>query len=134
MRFLILTHQVERSADSKLDLTRKPPKFVAKLAMQQVKNFHHRGQPKPRDFYLVKERGEVLLKLRKAGYYFDSFWYERPVSPERYYKKVQFPEKDCPNAVRITGQIINFPTYYKKQDLKKAYEIIRPYLIGGKND
>ena len=134
MRFLILTHQVEKSADSKLDLTRQPPKFVAKLAMRQIKNFHHGKQPKLREFYLVKNRDEVLLKLRGAGYYFDSFWYEKPVSPVRYYKEVQFPEKDCPEAVRITEQIINFPTYYKKQDLKKAHEIVKPYLIGGEND
>ena len=134
MRFLIATHQVEKSADSKLDLTRRPPKFVAKLAMRQIKSFHHRGQPKIRDFYLVKDREEVLLKLKKAGYYFGSFWYEKPVSPARYYKEVQFPEKDCPEAVRITGQIINFPTCYKKPELKKAREIVKPYLVGGSND
>lgn len=134
MRFLILTHQVEKSADSKLDFVRRPPKFVAKIAMRQIKNFHHRGQPKLREFYLVKNREEVLLKLKKAGYYFNSFWYEKPVSPVRYYKQIQFPEKDCPEAVRITGQVINFPTYYKKQDLKRAQEIIKPYLIGGGDD
>ena len=134
MKFLIATHQVEKSADSKLDLTRKPPKFVAKLAMSQVKDFQRREPRKLRDFYLVKDREEVLLKLKKAGYYFGSFWYEKPVSPVRYYKEVQFPEKDCPEAVRITGEIINFPTYYKKSELKKAGEIIKPYLIGGKNE
>ncbi|MBR3252976.1 DegT/DnrJ/EryC1/StrS aminotransferase family protein [Candidatus Saccharibacteria bacterium] len=134
MRFLILTHQVEKSADSKLDLVRRPPNFVAKLATSQIKNFHHRGQPKLRDFYLVRDREEVLLKLKKAGYYFNSFWYEKPVSPVRYYKEIQFPEKDCPEAVRITEQIINFPNYYKKQNLKRAREIIKPYLTGGKSD
>ncbi|MBQ3441218.1 DegT/DnrJ/EryC1/StrS aminotransferase family protein [Candidatus Saccharibacteria bacterium] len=134
MRFLILTHQVEKSADNKLDLSRRPPKFVAKLAMKQIKGFHHRGQPKLREFYLIRNREEALLKLQKAGFYFNSFWYEKPVSPARYYKKVQFPEKDCPEAVRIAEQIINFPTYYKKQDLGKAHEIIKPYLIGGKDD
>ena len=133
MRFLILTHQVEKSADSKLDLARRPPKFVAKLAMKQVKNIHHQGQPL-REFFLVRNRDEVLSKLQKAGFYFNSFWYEKPVSPARYYKKVQFPEKDCPEAVKITEQIINFPTYYEKQDLKRAREIIKPYLIGGKDD
>ena len=132
MRFLISTHQVEKSADSKLDLTRRPPKFVAKLAMRQIKNIHHQSQPL-REFFLVRDRDEVLLKLKKAGYFFGSFWYEKPVSPVRYYKEVQFPEKDCPEAVKITGQVINFPTYYKKTELKKAYEIIKPYLIGGKN-
>ena len=134
MRFLIFTHQVEKSADSKLDLTRRPPKFVAKLAARQTKSLSSRKNPSFRDFYLVKDREGLLLKLKKAGYFFDSFWYEKPVSPVRYYKAVHFPEKDCPEAVRITGQIINFPTYYKKQELDRAREIIKPYLIGGGND
>ena len=66
--------------------------------------------------------------MKRAGYYFSGFWYEKPVSPERYYKKVHFPEDECPNAVFVTGHIINFPNYYSKRDLDKAREIIRGYL------
>ena len=76
-----------------------------------------------------------MRKLQEAGYYFGGFWYERPVSPERYYKKTHFPEKDCPEAVKIAEQIINFPTYYADEELKPAREIVKPYLIkqkGGK--
>ena len=134
MRFLIKIHFVERSADNKLDLIRKPAKFQAKLAMERMKKFHSRGEPVLRNFCLVRDREEVLAKLRESGYYFDSLWYEKPVSPARYYKKVDFSEKNCPVATKISQQIINFPKYYKKQDLMAAYKIAEPYLVGGEND
>ncbi len=128
MRLLVKIHWVERSADNKLDLTRKISKFEAKLALKQLKGLKKSDEGRIRDFYLVNNRDEVLRKLKKAGYYFSGFWYEKPVSPERYYRKVHFPEDECPNAVFITEHIINFPNYYSKQDLNKAREIIRGYL------
>lgn len=127
MRMLIKIRWVEKSADNKLDLERKISKFEAKLALKQLKNLKKAGEGKIREFYLVNNREELLAKLKKAGYYFDGFWYEKPVSPERYYKRVHFPEEACPTAVEISKKIINFPTYYKKQDLKKAYEILKDY-------
>ena len=134
MKFFLLVHWVERSADNKLDLERLPSKFQAKLALSQFKKFRHRGEGKLREFYLVKNRAEVLKKLRDNGYFFDSFWYEKPVSPARYYKEVKFPEKDCPVSMEITKEIINFPKYYSEKELAAAREIIKPYLIGGQND
>ena len=129
MRFLIKIRFVEKSADNKLDLTRKVGKFEAKLALKQLKSLKKSGEGRIREFYLVNNREEVLEKLKKAGYYFSGFWYEKPVSPERYYKKVHFPEEECLNAVFVAEHIINFPNYYKKQDLSKAREIIKDYLI-----
>lgn len=128
MRILIRIHFVERSADNRLDLKRRLPRFEARMALEQLKKLHKRGEPTLRDFYLVRDRAEVLQKLRGAGYFFDSFWYEKPVSPERYYKEVQFPEKKCPVAVRVSNEIINFPKYYSAAELKPAMEIIKPYL------
>lgn len=133
MRALIKIHWVERSADNSLDLIRKPAKFQARLAKEQFKKFHKRGEGTLRDFYLVKNRKLVLDKLRAEGYYFDGFWYEKPISPKRYYKEVDFPEKNCPMAVKVAREIINFPKYYSESELKKAYKIIEPYLIGGGN-
>ncbi|MDO4526903.1 MAG: aminotransferase class I/II-fold pyridoxal phosphate-dependent enzyme [Candidatus Saccharibacteria bacterium] len=129
MRFFQMIHWVEKSADNKLDLRRRLNKFQARIAINQIKKFYHRGQPVLREFYFVRERDEVLKKLRGAGYFFDSFWYEKPVSPARYYADVQFPEKNCPVAMEVTSQIINFPKYYSVKELKKAHEIIKPYLI-----
>lgn len=128
MRGLIKIHFVERSADNKLDITRKPANFEAKLALSQLKNLRRTGAKPLRDFYLVRNRSEVLEKLKKHGYYFDSFWYERPVSPVRYYEKVHFDEAACPVATEVARKIVNLPNYYSKKDLLKAREIIEENL------
>lgn len=137
MRVLVKIHWVERSADNRLELERRISRFEARLALEQMRHLRKHAEWPLREFYLVRDRAEVLEKLREAGYYFGGFWYERPVSPERYYKKVRFPEKDCPNAVRVAEQIINFPTYYADERLERAREIVEPYLVkqkGGKDD
>lgn len=128
MRCLIKIHWVEKSADNKLDLTRKISKFEAKLALRQFKNLKESGEPPLRQFYLVNNREEVIKDLQHSGYYFGGFWYEKPVSPARYYHKVNFPEQDCQVATKVAKQIINFPNYYSKQDLTTARKIIQPYL------
>lgn len=124
MAGLLKIHFVERSADNRLDLERKISPFEAKLALEQLKGLRRSGMRPIREFQLVSNRDEVLAELEKAGYYFGGFWYERPISPERYYKKVHFPEKECPVAVEVAREIINFPTHYRKAELKKAYEIV----------
>ena len=129
MRMLVKIHWVEKSADNKLDLERKISKFEAKLALKQLKNLKKSGESLIRDFYLVKDREELLKKLKKAGYYFEGFWYERPVSPERYYKKVHFPEEKCPVATEVAKEIINLPKYYSKSELERAKEIIKNHLV-----
>ena len=134
MRFLLAVHWVERSADNKLDLERKISKFEAKLALRQLRELRRTGKNGGRgpirDFCLVRDRGEVLGKLKQAGYYFDGFWYEKPVSPKRYYRKVHFPEAECPNAVFAAEHILNLPTYYSRAELAPAEKIIKPYLLG----
>ena len=128
MRCLVKIHWVEKSADNKLDLEHKIAKFEAKLALQQLKELKKSGEGPIREFALVKNREELLKKLALAGYYFSGFWYERPVSPERYYKKVHFPESGCPVAVEVAEKIINLPTYYSKKDLAPARKIIAEYM------
>lgn len=124
MRAFLKIHWVERSADNRLDLTRKMPNFEAKLALEQLKSLRRAGMKPVREFFLLENREEVLAALKKQGYFFDGFWYEKPVSPARYYSKVHFPEENCPLATEITQKIINFPTYYRKTELKKAYSIV----------
>ena len=126
MKLFLKLKMVEKSADNRLDLIVRPAKFEAKLALEQLKEL--KNEPPLREFYLVRSRGEVLKKLKKAGYYFDGFWYEKPISPARYYSKVHFPEADCPNAVVVAETIINFPTHYKKAELEAARKIVKEYL------
>ncbi len=125
MRGLVKIHWVEKSADNRLDLTRKMPNFEAKLALEQLKKLKNAGPL--REFYLVRDREKVLARLRKNGYYFDGLWYEKPVSPVRYYKKVHFPEADCPVATEVAAKIVNLPKYYTKGELEKARKIIEEY-------
>ena len=132
MRCLVKIHWVEKSADNKLDLERKIAKFEARLALKQLKNLKKSGEPPLREFYLVRDRAEVLKKLQEKGYYFGGFWYEKPVSPERYYKKVHFPEDKCSVATEVASKIINFPTYYSKKDLEPARKIVAEYMEGEK--
>ena len=134
MRILLKFHWVEKSADNKLDLKRLPATFEAKFALEQFKNLKKNGEPPIRTFYLVHNRDEVLVELKRAGYYFDGFWYEKPVSPERYYKKVHFDEEKCPVATRVAKEIINFPTYYPNTELKDAYKIVENYLVKGEEN
>ena len=75
----------------------------------------------------MRDRAVVLELLRAGGFYFDGLWYEKPVSPERYYKRVHFPENECPVAVEISEKIINFPNYYTKSELVEAYRIAEEY-------
>ena len=103
------------------------------MALEQFKKLKKASEPPLRGFYLVQNRDEVLKELQKSGYYFYGFWYERPVSPERYYKKVKFPEAECPEAVFVSEHIINFPVYYSKRELAPARKIIEKHLIGGEN-
>ena len=128
MRILVAIHWVQKSADNKLDLERKISKFEAKRALIQIKSLSKNGEKPIREFYFVDDRKTVLEKLKKAGYYFEGFWYEKPVSPIRYYKKVHFPEKDCPNAVYAAEHIVNLPTFYRKKDLDLARKIIMEHL------
>lgn len=127
MRVLVKIHWVEKSADNRLDTSRKIAKFQAKLALGQLKELKKSGEPPIREYYLVRDRAKVLERLRRSGYYFDGFWYERPVSPKRYYKKVHFPEEKCPVAVDIAKKVINMPTHYNKKDLEPARNIIAEY-------
>lgn len=135
MRCLTKIHWVEKSADNRLDETRQISRFEARLALSQLRDLRKNGEPPIREFCLVNGREEVLEKLKKAGYYFDSIWYKKPVAPDRYYKKIHFDESACPTGVYVAEHIINLPTYYSRGDLRQAREIIKPYVVveEGKN-
>lgn len=134
MRFLLRIHWVEKSADNRLEISRKIAKFEAKCALKQLQNLPKSTAHPLRDFYLVHDRAQVLAALQAQGYYFSGLWYEKPVSPERYYAKVDFPEADCPVATSVTSEIINFPTYYKAKDLAPARRIVQKYLMEDQDD
>lgn len=131
MGCLLKLKMVEKSADNKLDVKRRINRIQAKRALIQFKKLKKGGKSPIRKFYLVRDRDQVLSQLTKRGYYFGGIWYDKPVSPERYYKKVHFPEQDCPNAVYVAKHIVNLPTYYTDKELAEARNIIKNNLEEG---
>ncbi len=129
MRMLLKLHWVEKSADNRLDFETKIAKFEAKLALRQLKELPEQGREPLRRFCLVRDRDEVLQKLQAKGYYFGGFWYEKPVSPVRYYDEVNFPEEECPVATEVAREIVNFPSYYEAEELKEAQRIVERYEV-----
>lgn len=126
MSFLIKTHQVERSANSRLDITERPAHFVAKRALKLFRKLPQ-NRPPIRQFVLVNFRDKALATLKEHGYYFDGFWFETPIAPERFYKLANFPEDECPVATMVAKSIINFPTHYSKSQLKLARKLIKEF-------
>lgn len=130
MRVLVKIGWVRRSADDVIDYRRvKLSDFQAKLALEQLKAKDKLKRRPIRDYYLVTNRDGILKKLAKSGYYFSGFWYERPVSPERYYRKAHFPESQCPEAVFVAKHIINFPSYYSASELAPARRLVKENLV-----
>ena len=124
---LLKIHWIERSADLELNLSVRPTYWQSKLALKQLKNLGNEHRAPIRDFKLVKNRDDLLKKLKKAGFDFNETWYDVPISPARYYKTLNFPEKNFPIAKRVSEEIINLPTNYEKSALKPALKIIKEY-------
>lgn len=122
---MIRLHIITRSGDIKLSFKTRPFHWQAKLALEQFKKLASGDNTPIRKHALVENRAKVLKELKKNGYNFDEIWYDAPVAPIRFYKSVNFPEKDCPNAVAVAKEIINIPTYYSEKDMEKALNIIR---------
>ena len=124
---LIKMHFIERAVDAKLDLERRPAHWQAKLALKQLEALDSGSVIPIRTHRLVKDRAKLVKKLDQAGYNFKEIWYDVPVSPVRYYKSLNFPEKECPVSTKVASEIINIPTYYTDDELKGAIKIIEEY-------
>ena len=124
---LLKLHFIEKSADAKLSLNTRLTYWQAKLALRQFNKLPSKGRKPIRKHYLVQNREKLLQSFRAQGFFFDELWYDTPVSPARYYAKVHFPEKECPNSVKISQEIINLPTYYTQADLAPAIKIIKDH-------
>ena len=127
--FLLKTKQIKRSADGVVDPKTRLTYWQCKLALRQLRAMPHRGRKPLRDFYLVKDRDEVLKGLEKKGYYFSDIWYDMPVAPKRYFKKADFHPDQCPVATELAEQIINLPTWYDPSELRSAKRLIMTHLV-----
>ncbi len=128
MRYLLKTGRVVRSAEGEIDWEERGlSDWQAKLALEKLKKRRRLAEKPLREFYLVRDRALVLRKLRRAGYYFDGVWYDKPVGPARYYAGIKFPERECPVAVEVAERIVNLPNYYSAKELAPARKIIEKY-------
>ena len=121
------THQIQKSADAKLDNSIRLTHWQAKLALRDLKKIKHRTPL--RRFYFVENREELLEKLTAAGFIMDDIWYSSPVSPERYYNQANFNEKACPNAVFAAEHLINLPNWLNIFELAEARHLINQYEV-----
>lgn len=125
--FLLKTHQIQKSADAKLDSSIRLTHWQAKLALRDLKKLQHRTPL--RRFYFVENRAELLKKLTTAGFIMDDIWYSSSVSPERYYAQANFDEKACPKAVFAANHLINLPNWLNIFELAEARHLINQYEV-----
>ena len=137
MAIAIKLKLVVRSADGAVKVNERLPYWQAKLALLQVEQLSHitkRRQDNARLYIqnlkselipalsnegvapirvplVVKNRKDIISHLKNNGVQVNDIWYDVPVSPERFYNKVNYPEADNPTAVRVAGSLINLPTH-----------------------
>lgn len=126
MAGLVKIHFVQRSADAELNINRRLTHWQAKLALKQFQNLPTHPL---REYCLVENRDQALAELKANRYDFSEIWYDTPVSPKRYAREADFPNETCPETVKISGQILNFPTWYPPEKIKHAYEIVKKYEV-----
>ena len=121
---------IERSADTKLRETHTVSNWQALLALKQFR------KPKTsplREYLLVRDKEEVLSRLKTDGFRLEESWYETPVSPERYFSSLDFPKEKCPNAIFFAEHVLNLPTWYRdkkhQKELRKLKNFLKDYEL-----
>ena len=126
-----------KSADGNIDIEIAMSNWQAKKALEEFKNLSqtikHRQEITKKIYeeielapvenatyeeasiirvpFMVENRYEVLQELKSAGIFLEDVWYDSPVSPRRYLKDSSFVRSEAPNAIKISNEIINIPTY-----------------------
>ena len=142
-------HLAKRSADGAANPEMRLPHWQAKLAYKQVKYLtlttKNRLQRQERYLetleylspqrssnavrlpLLVENRDEVMLALKKSGYFTEDSWYEVPISPRRLYHLVDFDEKAHPVVSKVSQHVLNLPTHQlvRDEDIDKIAEIVK---------
>lgn len=59
----------------------------------------------------VKNRKSLISYLKQKGIYVSDIWYDAPVAPKKYLQLTDYREKTCPNAEKVSREILNLPTH-----------------------
>lgn len=148
-RLSYILRLANRSADAPANPDMRLPHWQAKRAHMQVENMSATVEQRrarqakylealahlsPRSSsnavrlpLLVENTHEVIMALRRAGFFTKDRWYEVPVSPERLYAQVGFDEAAHPVVTEVAKHVINLPThqFVRDDDIAKMIEIVR---------
>lgn len=143
---------VARSADGEPDSSQKLPNWQAKLASREIAKLQEsvdyrykmaklyqeqladralisdlsEGASPLRVPVLVESRQKLLKWLWNRGAQIYDTWYDAPVAPARFYKKIDFPEAENPVAVEVAAKLINLPAHSRitEQDVVKITKLL----------
>lgn len=59
----------------------------------------------------VNNRTGLVKHLKKSGIYIGDTWYDAPIGPARYLKNTNYKAGQCPNAEKLSAEIVNLPTH-----------------------
>ena len=69
----------------------------------------------------VKDRESLVKYLQTEGIYVSDIWYDAPIAPKKYMNLTDY-HNQCPEAEKISSQILNLPTH-KNISVEQAVEI-----------
>lgn len=69
----------------------------------------------------VDDRINLIKYLKRYGIYVSDIWYDAPIAPKRYVQVTDY-KNQCPEAEKISAQILNLPTH-QNISKKQAEEI-----------
>ena len=144
---------VVRSADGRVDTSIGMPKWQTQLALRQLHELDsmvdirrqkasiytkalvgrvpkmalQTGASLIRVPLFVANRDEVVDALARKGIFVADVWYDVPVSPVRFYERIEYPETNCPVAVQVSSRLLNLPTHRRvsEDDMRIIIETVQ---------
>jgi dTDP-4-amino-4,6-dideoxygalactose transaminase len=79
---------------------------------------------------LVKNRDEVIKKLKTKGVFVSDTWYKKVVDGGKFGGRSQYKKGTCMRAEAVSGKILNLPThrYVDEKTADKIAKIVRSYV------
>ena len=77
----------------------------------------------------VQNRDSLIRYLKNEGVYVADIWYDAPIAPKKYISQTDYQDQ-CPEAEKISAQILNLPTHQNVSDQQasKIAERINQWL------
>ncbi len=92
------------------------PKILSKIIVEQVLDSTNLRFP-----VFVEERINLIKYLKTYGIYVSDIWYDAPIAPRKYMSLTDY-KNQCPEAEKISDQILNLSTHQNISE-KQAEEV-----------